>query len=154
MGVIDVDVHLLAGARAAMRNLEADERKKVAAATRSTLTPAWQRLIRNKVTTRQQRATFGTAKVNFSAGGKGTLVVWDGRGMSGVRARDLGKPGRYWMELVDYGSRRTYGRDGRLPPHTTGGRITRPSVRAFSGYAAQVWLWALAESLREVVGVD
>jgi hypothetical protein len=52
------------------------------------------------------------------------------------------------MELVDYGSRRRYGNTGQLPPHS-GGRITKPSVQAFSGYAAQAWLWALAEAIRD-----
>ena len=146
--MIKVDRTALLGAATAMKRVEADERKNIARVTRTTLNPAWQRLLRQKIVTAQQRKTFGAGRVSFSAGGKGQLVLTEGRGMSGVRERDMGKPAKYWMELVDYGSRRRYGSTGQLPPHS-GGRITKPSVQAFSGYAAQAWLWALAESLRD-----
>jgi hypothetical protein len=146
--MIQVDRTALLGAATAMKRLEADERKNVARVTRTTLTPAWQRLIRNKVRTAQQRKTFGKGRVGMSAGGKGTLVVQYGRGMSGTRRNDMGRPEAYWLNLVDAGSRRRYGRTGQLPPHR-GSTIVTPSIKAFSGYAAQAWLWALAEALRD-----
>ena len=147
--MIEVDTTALLGAATALKRLEADERKNVARVTRTTLTPAWQRLLRQKVVTAQQRKSYGKGRVAMSAGGKGTLVVQPGRGMSGLRRHDMGKPDAYWMAVVDYGSARSAGRTGQLPPHRGGGRIVAPSVKAFSGYAAQAWLWALAEAIRD-----
>jgi hypothetical protein len=147
--MIEVDTTALLGAATAMKKLEADERKNVAKVTRTTLTPAWQRLLRQKVVTLQQRATYGKGRVSMSAGGKGTLVATAARGMSGVQRRSMGKPEQYWMSVVDYGSRGRYGGTGQLPSHLGGGRIVQPSVKAFAGFAAQAWLWALAEALRD-----
>ena len=114
--MIKVDRTALLGAATAMKRVEADERKNIARVTRTTLTPAWQRLLRQKIVTAQQRKTFGAGRVSFSAGGKGQLVLTEGRGMSGVRERDMGKPAKYWMELVDYGSRRRYGQHWAAAP--------------------------------------
>ena len=90
--MIKVETTALLGAATALKRLEADERKNVARVTRTTLTPAWQRLLRQKVVTAQQRKSYGKGRVAMSAGGKGTLVVQPGRGMSGLRRHDMGKP--------------------------------------------------------------
>ena len=131
-----------------MKRLESEERKNVAKVTRTTLTPAWQRLLRQKVISAQQRAVFGPGRVGFTSGGKGTLVVQKNSRWPRNWGTTMGRHEAYWLNLVDAGSRRTYGRTGQLPGHR-GSTIITPSIKSFSGYAAQAWLWALAEAIRD-----
>lgn len=147
------DKHELLGAATALRRLDADQRREVARVTRTTLTPAWQRLLRYKVVTSQQRAVFGPGRVGFTAGGKGTLVVQKNTRWPRNWGDPMGKHEAYWLNLVDAGSRRAYGRTGQLPSHR-GSVIIGPAAKTFSGYAAQAYLWVLASTLRQAFGME
>jgi len=132
-----------------MARLPRDVQREVARRTRAELAPRWRRYIASRVYSEQTARTHARPAVRFSAGGKGVLVVREPPRMpSGTR--DARKPGRYFIELMDAGSRR--GTPG-LPPHRSGGRITRPAVDGFATAAAGVWLDTLRDAMiRELDG--
>lgn len=142
--MIDVDDRQVAAARLALRRLDADTRKAVAAQTRGTLTPLWTRLVRNLTTSRQQAAVIGRASARATSSGNGTLVAaTSSRALSGGLV-----PSTDWP-FVEFGSLGEHGRRGQLPVYRRSGHVVFPAVARFAPTAARTWLWAVAEAIRD-----
>lgn len=147
MGAVEIDDKALLGALAAFRALDKDTRKAVQTATRTTLTPLWQKILRTRLAVaqrghpKQDAKMLGKGRVQATVGGKGSLVAYNGRALSGGFSTWPG---------IEFGAVRYPQLPGRNPT----GRIAYPAVKSWAPTAASVWMRVIADTIREVPGVE
>lgn len=148
MSAVEVDDTALLGALVAFRRLEPETRKAVQRATRQTLTPAWRNMLASSAARpqgrgypKQDRKMIGKGRVSASVSGKGTLVAWTGKSLSGGYAT--------WPGL-EFGSLKHSG----LPHRVSSGRIAYPAVKKWGPAAARVWLAVISDTLRAIPGAE
>lgn len=154
---LTADDDALRGVTLALKHIDRDSKKEIAAATRNYLRPYWQRAVETRKTLPQDKI-FGRANIRWSMGGKGTATVTvrplsgDKKGKRSGHGLGEGKwkqqPDREWA-LIDFG-----GKADQLPRRTPSGRVVYGAVPGLGSLAGKTWLRAVADTIRDATNGD